>query len=55
MGEAKVLLTLLQLKFGDVPESVRAAIDEADAETLLLWSARVLTANSHDEVIAPEC
>ena len=53
-GEAKVLLTLLQLKFGDVPESVRAAIDEADAETLLRWSARVLTANSYDEVIAPE-
>jgi len=51
-GEAKVLLTLLQLKFGDIPESVRAAIDEADAETLLQWSARVLTANSYDEVIA---
>ncbi|MEA3277390.1 MAG: hypothetical protein U9Q81_19335 [Pseudomonadota bacterium] len=53
-GEAKVLLTLLQLKFGDVPESVRAPIDEADAETLLQWSTRVLTANSVDEVIADD-
>jgi hypothetical protein len=53
-GEAKVLLTLLQLKFGDVPESVRAAIDEADAETLLRWSTRVLTATNLDEVIADD-
>jgi hypothetical protein len=51
-GEAKVLLTLLQLKFGAVPESVRSAIDAADAETLLQWSTRVLTATRIDEVIA---
>ena len=53
-GEARVLLTQLQLKFGDVPESVRVAIDEADAETLLRWSTRVLTATKLDEVIADD-
>jgi hypothetical protein len=51
-GEAMVLLTQLQLKFGEVPESVRAAIDEADADTLLRWSTQVLTATTLDEVIA---
>ena len=53
-GEARVLLTQLQLKFSDVPESVRVAIDEADAETLLRWSTRVLTATNLDEVIADD-
>jgi antitoxin component HigA of HigAB toxin-antitoxin module len=51
-GEARVLLTQLQLKFGEVPDSVRAAIDEADAETLLRWSTQVLTATTFDEVLA---
>ena len=51
-GEARVLLTQLQLKFGDVPESVRTAIDEADADTLLRWSTQVLAATTLDEVLA---
>jgi hypothetical protein len=54
-GEARVLLTQLHLKFGNVPESVRVAIDEADAETLLRWSTRVLTATNFEEVIADDC
>jgi hypothetical protein len=51
-GEARVLLTQLQLKFGEVPDSVSAAIDEADAETLLRWSTQVLTATTLNEVLA---
>jgi hypothetical protein len=51
-GEARVLLTQLQLKFGGVPDSVRAAIDEADADTLLRWSTQALTATALDEVLA---
>ncbi|HYN77255.1 MAG TPA: hypothetical protein VES73_05630 [Lamprocystis sp. (in: g-proteobacteria)] len=51
-GEAKILLTLLQLKFGEVPALARAAIDAADADTLLRWSQRVLTATRIEEVVA---
>jgi len=49
-GEARVLLRQLTLKFGPVPEAVRMRIESADAETLLLWSERVLSADHIDEV-----
>ena len=51
-GEAKVLLTLLQLKFGEVPATAGTAIDAADADTWLRWSQRVLTATCIEDVIA---
>jgi hypothetical protein len=51
-GEAKILLRLLQLKFGDIPEAVRSRIEGADTQTLLAWSERVLTAASIEQVIA---
>ncbi len=50
MGEAKVLLRLIELKFGAVSEQDRQRIESADAETLLIWSERVLTAESLPEV-----
>ncbi len=50
-GEAKVLLAQLLLKFGEVPEPVRAEIDTADADTLLRWSTRILTATCIEEVV----
>jgi predicted RNase H-like HicB family nuclease len=43
-GEAQMLLRLLERKFGEVLEAVRQRIEVADAETLLEWSERVLTA-----------
>ena len=46
-GEARVLLTLLRLKFGTVSEAVEARIDQADADTLLRWSGRVLIGWQH--------
>ena len=46
-----MLLRLLHLKFGDVPESVRRKIKTADAQTLLAWSDRVLAATSIEQVI----
>ena len=49
-GEARVLLRLLTLKFGPLPEPVRARIESADADTLLRWSERVLSADQLDEV-----
>ena len=50
-GEAMMLLRQLQLKFGEVPEAVRRRIEREDAQTLLQWSERVLTAASLEQVI----
>ncbi len=50
-GEALILLRLLQLKFGELPEETHRHIDQADEQTLLQWSERVLSAQSLDEVL----
>jgi len=49
-GEAAILLRLIALKFGSPTEEVRARIEEADADTLLDWSARILTAERVDDI-----
>jgi flagellar biosynthesis/type III secretory pathway protein FliH len=49
-GEAQVLLRLLTLKFGELDEASRQRIEMADAETLLLWSERILFADTLDKV-----
>ena len=49
-GEARVMLRQLTLKFGPLPEPVRARIESADADTLLRWSERVLSADHLEEV-----
>ena len=41
----------LTLKFGPVPESVRSRVESADAETLLRWSERVLSADRVEDVV----
>jgi hypothetical protein len=51
-GEARILTALLRLRFGDLPAPARERIDTADADTLLRWSERLLTAASLDEVLA---
>jgi hypothetical protein len=51
-GEAEVLLRLLRARFGALPEDVTARLNAADAETLLRWSERVLSASTLDEVFA---
>lgn len=51
-GEAEVLLRLLRLRFGALPEDVTAHITSADAETLLRWSERILNASTLDAVFA---
>ncbi len=52
LGEARILTALLRLRFGDLSDPVRQRIDSADADTLLRWSERVLTAQSLEEVLA---
>jgi flagellar biosynthesis/type III secretory pathway protein FliH len=50
-GEARVLVRLLQSKFGELPEARRQQIESADAQTLLEWSERALTARTLEEVL----
>ena len=49
-GEATLLARLLERKFGPLSARIRQRVDRADAETLLTWGERVLTARSLAEV-----
>ena len=49
-GEAAILTRLMKSTFGGISEFMEAKIDKADCDTLLLWSDRILTANSPKEV-----
>jgi Domain of unknown function (DUF4351) len=51
-GEVEVLLRQLRSRFGPLPEDVIARLNAADAETLLRWSERVLSASTLDAVFA---
>ncbi len=49
-GEAQMLLRQLSLRFGNLPEGAREQVESADADTLLRWSERILTASTLDAV-----
>ncbi|MEC3917449.1 hypothetical protein [Nocardia sp. CDC160] len=49
-GRAEALLDLLTLKFGAVPVKVEDVVRGADAGRLRMWAARVLAAESLDDV-----
>jgi hypothetical protein len=51
-GEARILTALLRLRFGELPAPIQQRIETADADTLLRWSERVLTAAGLDEALA---
>ncbi len=51
-GEARILTAQLRLRFGEMPAAVHQRIETADADTLLRWSERVLTATTLDEILA---
>jgi len=51
-GEAKVLLKLLTLKFGPLPDGVARRVQAASVEELDRWTERVLSAKSLAEVFA---
>ena len=51
-GEAKVLLRLLERRFGSVPDAMKARIAAADVSQLDTWIMRVLDAGSIEEVLS---
>ena len=50
-GEATILLSQMEHKFGTVPNNLRNRIEQADTQTLLDWSKRILTAETPEEVV----
>jgi predicted transposase/invertase (TIGR01784 family) len=50
-GQAKALMQLLTLKFGPLPQPVLDDIHAASTNQLETWTARVLTADTLDEVL----
>ncbi|WP_440998178.1 DUF4351 domain-containing protein [Arhodomonas sp. SL1] len=50
-GEAAVLLRLMEHRFGPLAPEQRERIESADAETLLEWSERILTASRAEDVL----
>lgn len=53
-GMTRVLLTLIQLKFGEPDAAMIERVRRADADTIERWSGRVLTAASLADVFADE-
>ncbi len=52
VGQARVLLKQIRLKFGAPDDATRRRVEEADVEQLDRWSARILTAGSLAELLA---
>jgi hypothetical protein len=50
-GEAALLLRLLERRFGKLNEERGRKLRAADAETLLIWGDRLLTAATAEEVL----
>jgi len=51
--ESALLLRLIELRFGAASEAVIRQVREADADTLLQWSERILTAETLSDVMKP--
>jgi predicted transposase YdaD len=50
-GRVETLVQLLTLKFGPLPEAVLTAVRDASADQLQAWTARVLTADTLDQLL----
>ena len=49
-GEARVVLRQLRLKFGPLHPEIEEQVHSADADRLLRWSERILSAESLQDV-----
>ncbi len=49
-GEVAFMTRLLKHRFRKIPEAYLARIEQADAETLLLWGEKILEANTLEEI-----
>ncbi|WP_295888041.1 transposase [uncultured Thiohalocapsa sp.] len=51
LGEANVVVYRLEQKFGAIGDETRKRVEQADPDTLLRWSGRVLTEDSIEDVL----
>lgn len=51
-GKMDLLLRQLEWRFGAVSEAISTRVKQADSPTLELWSKRILTAQTIEEVFA---
>ncbi len=49
-GEIKLLMRLLERRFGSLSNDLKDRVTKADADTVELWGDRVLDASSLDDV-----
>ena len=49
--QAAMLVSMLEARFGAVPDDVRARIEAADTETLERWGVRLVTADALEDVL----
>ena len=49
-GEARMLLRQLRLKFGALAPEIEEQVRSADADRLLVWGERILTAESLEDI-----
>jgi hypothetical protein len=52
-AERRVLLKLLQMRFGELPASVVARIEAAQRSDLDVWTERVIAASRLEDVLGP--
>jgi hypothetical protein len=48
----RLFLILLQSRFGEIPEAIRAKIDQASAEEIERWTARIWQIESLTDAVA---
>ena len=44
-------MRLMELRFGPLNENIRSQVQKADAEILLRWGERILTAETPEKVV----
>ncbi|WP_428263264.1 hypothetical protein [Haliangium sp.] len=51
-GLRVLLVSLLEARFGPLPDAIRARVERADASSLEAWGMQVLSATSLDDIFA---
>ena len=49
-GKAETLISLLEVKFGELSDEIHAKFNQADEEQLQKWTTRILTAKTLGDV-----
>ncbi|MFW6114343.1 MAG: DUF4351 domain-containing protein, partial [bacterium] len=53
-GQTALLQRLLTSRFGELPPRYQQRLEQADSDTLLKWSERILTAETLDDLFGQQ-